>query len=168
VRPWPSVSRPSSSSCSSPALLLVEFPYYGWPLSLEHDCAGLLRDGVIPVLAHPERNLEVQEAPGRLHHVVRLGAVVQLTAASVDGRLGGEARACARALLAEGLAHVVASDAHAAWVREAGMTPAEGAVGDAGLWRWLVEEAPEALLAGDPLPPRTVATRRRRWWRGGR
>jgi protein-tyrosine phosphatase len=148
----------------NPRLLLIEFPYHGWPLSLERDCAALLRDDVVPVLAHPERNLEVQEAPGRLEQAVRLGAVVQLTAASVDGRLGEEARGCARTLLAGGLAHTVASDAHTAWVREAGLTRAEGSVGDAGMWRWLVEDAPAALLAGEPLPARPVAARRERRW----
>jgi protein-tyrosine phosphatase len=147
----------------NPALLLLEFPYYGWPITLGMQCAGLLREGIVPVIAHPERNLEVQERPGRLSEAVEMGAFVQLTAASVDGRLGKRARACSRALLEEGLAHVVASDAHTAHVREAGLSPAADAVGDPGLWRWLVEDAPAALLAGERVAPAPTVVRRRRW-----
>jgi protein-tyrosine phosphatase len=148
----------------NPGLLLVEFPYYGWPLALEPYCAALLRDGVVPVIAHPERNSEVQEAPGRLEEVVRLGGVVQLTAASIDGRLGRRAADCAWELLRRGLAQVIASDAHAPWLREAGMTAAVAAVGDPGLGRWLVEDAPAALLAGEAPSARPALPPRR--WRG--
>lgn len=150
----------------NPGLLLVEFPYEGWPLALASQCEELLADGVIPVIAHPERNEEVQATPWRLEGVVEIGAVVQITAASVDGRLGKRSASCARTLLESGLAHVLASDAHAAWVRGAGMSEALQAVGDAGLGRWLVADAPASLLAGEPLPERPQPRRRRSWWRG--
>lgn len=149
----------------NPRLLLLEFPYYGWPLSLPLQCEQLLADGVVPVIAHPERSEDVQEAPDLLEAVVELGAVVQLTAASVDGRLGRRAAACARTLLELGLAHVIASDAHAPWLRGAGMAKAVAAVGQPELGRWLVEDVPAALLAGDPLPPRPAVSHRRAWWR---
>ena len=60
----------------NPGLLLVEFPYYGWPARARALLCALLREGVVPVIAHPERNAEVQEAPGRLEAVVRLGGIV--------------------------------------------------------------------------------------------
>ena len=44
--------------------------------------------GFTVVLAHPERNADVQERPERLRELVETGAWIQLTAASVDGRLG--------------------------------------------------------------------------------
>ena len=40
------------------------------------------------VLAHPERNGDVQASPERLASLVERGMLVQLTAASLDGRLG--------------------------------------------------------------------------------
>jgi protein-tyrosine phosphatase len=138
----------------NPTCLLLEFPYYGWPLGLEDTVARLVREGTTPVIAHPERNAEVQAAPERLRPVVDAGALVQLTAASLDGRLGRGSRAAARALLQRNLAHLVASDAHAPWLREAGLSRVERAAGDSRLARWLVELVPAALVAGSPLPPR--------------
>jgi protein-tyrosine phosphatase len=138
----------------NPTCLLLEFPYYGWPLGLEDTVARLVREGTTPVIAHPERNADVQAAPERLRLVVDGGALVQLTAASLDGRLGRASRAAARALLQRNLAHLVASDAQAPWLREAGLSGVERAAGDSQLAHWLVELVPAALVAGSPLPPR--------------
>ena len=56
---------------------------------------------------------------------------------------------------------MLASDAHTPDVREAGLVAAVDALGDRGLARYLVEEAPAAIAAGEPVgsPP---ALRRRR------
>ena len=43
--------------------ILVETPYYGWPVELVEQLLGLRVAGFIPVLAHPERNAEVQQTP---------------------------------------------------------------------------------------------------------
>lgn len=74
--------------------LLVETPYHGWPLELEQRLFELRTQGFVPVLAHPERNRDVQERPERLEQLVAAGTLVQVTAASLDGRLGRQARAC--------------------------------------------------------------------------
>lgn len=146
----------------NPKLLLLEFPLYGWPLSLESVLRELGREGVRSVLAHPERNPEVQEDPGRLERLVELGALPQLTAAAVDGRMGKRQAKCAFALLERELAFLVASDAHAPGVREAGLSSARRAVGDEALGLWLTQEVPGALLAGAEIPERPAARRRRR------
>jgi protein-tyrosine phosphatase len=143
-------------------LLLLEFPYWGWPLALETRVWELRSTGIVPVLAHPERNPEVQERPERLGDVVEAGAVVQLTSASVDGRLGRQPAVCARALLELDLAHLVASDAHAPAVREAGLSGTGRALGYEALTRWLTEEVPQALLFGEDLPERPRTAKRRR------
>lgn len=145
----------------NPRLLLLEYPYYGQPLGLERECARLRLLGIVTVIAHPERNLSVQERPADLEDVVRAGAVVQLTAASVDGRLGRATAGCARRLLELELAHLIASDAHAPGVREAGMSQAAAAVGGGELARWLTSSVPAALLEGDELPARPAGLRRR-------
>src|SRR6266536_524716 len=44
----------------NPHYLLVETPYYGWPLALAGRLFSLRVAGLTPVLAHPERNAEVQ------------------------------------------------------------------------------------------------------------
>src|SRR5512144_1827701 len=104
--------------------LLVEFPYAGWPLGLAPLVGRLRGDGLRVVLAHPERNEEVQARPARLQEFADLGTLVQVTAASVDGRLGRRSQQAAFALLAGGLAHLLASDAHAPSLRAVGLSAA--------------------------------------------
>ncbi len=149
----------------NPGLLLLEFPYNGFPLGLAQVVWKLTASGIVAVIAHPERNAEVQERPGRLEDVVRAGGVVQLTAASVDGRLGKRPSRCSSQLLELGLAHLLASDAHSPGVREAGLSAAFEAVGDDALAHWLLNDVPAALIAGVDLPDRPVARRRSRLFR---
>jgi len=148
--------------------LLLEFPYYGWPLSLESTVFELGLEGVVPVLAHPERTAEVQSAPERLRPLVEAGALVQITAASLDGRLGHVSQRTAKELLRLGLAHVVASDAHASTLRRGGLASARESLGDDELSRYLTRSAPSAIAAGQPLPPRPAPVRKpRRLFRHG-
>jgi protein-tyrosine phosphatase len=76
---------------------------------------------------------------------------VQVTAASVDGRLGSEPRKCVQALLELGLVHVVASDAHVPALRQSGLAAAVEALGDAELARRLTVDNPRAIVAGSPV-----------------
>jgi protein-tyrosine phosphatase len=151
------------SVARSERYLLLEFPYSGWPSGLAETVYGLALRGFTTLLAHPERNRAVQADPGRLGEVVRLGALVQLTAASVDGRIGRSSQRAANRLLERGLAHVLASDAHTPDTRDAGLADAADALGDDGLAAYLTTEAPEAIIAGEtvPAPPRRAARRRR-------
>jgi hypothetical protein len=55
-------------------------------------------------------------------------------------------------LLKDGNAHVLASDAHGAAIREAGLADAVAALADADLARYLTEDVPAAIVAGDPIP----------------
>jgi protein-tyrosine phosphatase len=148
--------------------VLVEFPYYGWPLPLLSEVTRLRSFGVTAIIAHPERSSEIHVRPGRLGPLVDAGALVQLTAASVDGRLGGASRATAMRLLEMGLAHIVASDAHMPGTRAAGLSSAVAALGRGPLARWLTDDVPSAVLAGEAIPrrPPEPARRRRSWRRG--
>ncbi|HEX2045127.1 MAG TPA: CpsB/CapC family capsule biosynthesis tyrosine phosphatase [Gaiellaceae bacterium] len=142
--------------------LLLEFPYRGWPPYLSGSVVELVELGFVPVLAHPERNAAVRAAPERLGELVRLGALVQITAASLDGRLGRSSREAALRLLELRLAHVLASDAHTPEIRAAGLAAAADALGDAGLARYLTEEAPAAIVAGEAVAHPPPLRRRRR------
>lgn len=145
----------------NPAYLLLEFPYVGWPLGLPDEVFRLRASGVTPVVGHPERNTEVQREPERLRPLVEGGALVQLTAASVDGRLGRRCRDAAFGLLDAELAHLVASDGHGPAIREVGLSAAAAAVADRRLAEWLVEGVPGAIADGDPLPERPASAPRR-------
>jgi len=149
----------------NPSLLLVETPYVGWPLDLGERLFRLRAAGITPVLAHPERNAEVQARPELLESLVSSGALTQLTAAALDGREGRRAKHCALTLLERGLAHLIASDAHAPQIREVGMSAAARELGDGALARWLTLEVPQAIVEGGAVPPRPGSARPRRRFR---
>jgi protein-tyrosine phosphatase len=144
--------------------LLVETPYVGWPLDLAQRLFPLQLSGFTPVIAHPERNVDVQSRPELLRPLVERGVLVQVTAASLDGRLGRSSARAARGLVAAGLAHLIASDAHAPRVRGAGLSSAASVLGDNRLARWLVHDVPLAIIGGSDLPHRPApAVRHRRF-----
>jgi protein-tyrosine phosphatase len=134
--------------------VLVETPYHGWPPELAEQLLELRFAGFTPVLAHPERNAEVQGAPSLLAPFVHGGTLVQVTAASLDGRLGAGPRETAFHLVETGHAHMVASDAHTPDVRAVGMRSAADALGGAALAEWLTSDLPRALVERRSLPPR--------------
>ncbi|MBA2359208.1 MAG: tyrosine protein phosphatase [Actinobacteria bacterium] len=150
----------------NPSYLLVECPYYGWPLDLPDRLFRLRLAGITPVFAHPERNGEVQADPDRLEGLVESGTLVQVTAASLDGRLGRSSREAGLRLVERGLAQLIASDAHHPGVRAIGMSAAVEAVGDEELAAWLTSAVPRAILDDGPLPPRPEGKPRRRGWFG--
>jgi protein-tyrosine phosphatase len=149
----------------NPAFLLLETPYLGWPLGLEETLLQLRVRGFEVLLAHPERNTEVQEDPGRLTRLVEAGTLVQLTAASVDGRLGPNAQRTSLRLIDLGLAHVIACDAHAPKVRRIGLQAAVRELGDPELADWMTNVVPAAIVSGSEIPQRPQGGRRsgRRW-----
>jgi protein-tyrosine phosphatase len=144
--------------------LLLEFPYSGWPPGLEETVYGLGLRGFVAVLAHPERNRAVQSHPRRLAEAVRMGALVQVTAASLDGRIGRSSQKAAQRLLELGLVHLLASDAHTPDIRDAGLADAAEAAGDQALARFLTVDAPTAIVAGEPVPHPPRKVQRRRYW----
>ncbi|HEX3237672.1 MAG TPA: CpsB/CapC family capsule biosynthesis tyrosine phosphatase [Gaiellaceae bacterium] len=134
--------------------LLLEVPYRGWPFAFESAVMRLLELGVTPLLAHPERNPEVQDRPDRVRGVVEAGALVQVTAASIEGSRDRAAQAAARRLLDLGFVHVIASDSHGPHIARQGMAEAAAALDDPVLARYLTVDVPGAIAAGEPVPAR--------------
>ena len=145
----------------NPRYLLVETPYLGWPLDIGDRFFELRASGITPVLAHPERNADVQQRPELLEPLVSTGTLVQVTAGSLDGRLGRRAQSSVAALLQRELVHLVASDGHAPSVRAIGMRAAADSLGDDALARWLTVEMPRAIVDDTPLPLRPESKRKR-------
>ena len=64
--------------------LLVELPYMGLPARLEEIIFQVQARGLVPILAHPERNADLLRRPERLRALVERGMLVQVTAASLE------------------------------------------------------------------------------------
>jgi protein-tyrosine phosphatase len=144
----------------NPRYLLIEFPYSGWPLRLPDDVDRLVAAGIVPVLAHPERNSAVAEEPRALGRMVDAGALVQLTASSISGAYGKRVRTVAQALLDGGLVHLIASDVHRLNPRRVGLAAAAESISDRALAHWLVADVPAAMVNNTPMPPRPFSPSR--------
>jgi protein-tyrosine phosphatase len=136
--------------------LLVETPYGELPVRFEDLLFRLSVRGFRILLAHPERSRTFQRDPRRLRTLVDHGVLLQVTALSLSStERRSRSRRLARALVSEGLAHVIASDAHGGHIPRTGLLGGvEAAARLAPLRaRWMVTDAPAAILAGEPLPP---------------
>lgn len=119
--------------------------------------------GIVPVLAHPERNQRLMAQPELVAELVGQGTVMQLTAMSITGRFGRSAKKAADELLRRGLAHVVASDAHRPDKRPALLGEARASIardyGEARAQTLFVDN-PRRIIDGEevdvaaPAPPR--------------
>jgi protein-tyrosine phosphatase len=145
--------------------LLVETPYGPLPPRFDDLMFILTVRGYRLVLAHPERNPTFQSDPKRLIELVGRGVVIQITAQALLAPRRSQSRRMATALIREGLADVLASDAHSAVSPRPPLLAEAYAVAstiDARQARLMVEDAPAAILAGEPLPQQPKRQPRRR------
>lgn len=130
---------------------LVEFRPHSIPANSEAFLTSFLDAGLVPVIAHPERNAWFMGHPEVLYPLVRRGVLLQITAASLTGGLGPQARDFSSYLLRHDLAHVIASDAHDLSDRPAALSRAVSLAADlVGEERavTMVTTVPEAIIAG--------------------
>ena len=107
----------------------------------------LAEDGVTPVISHPERNAMVQKDPGLLGRFREAGALFQVTAMSLTGAFGAETKKFTLAMLKDGFADFIASDAHSSQWRPPVLSKArrvaEGILGPRALTLFM---GPEGLF----------------------
>ncbi len=92
--------------------VLVELDFHQWAPYTEEAFFQLQMAGYIPVLAHPERQANIQQSPERLERLVEGGALSEVTAGSLLGDFGDRAQGSAEDLVRRGLVHFIASDGH--------------------------------------------------------
>ncbi len=135
--------------------LLIETPYGELPMRLEEMLFRLTAQGFRVLLAHPERSPGFRKNPQRLRALVARGTLVQVTAGSLAGPpRHSRSRSFAMQLVREGLAHVIASDAHGGDIARAGMSAGLAVAAELAPRRaeWMVTDAPAAILSGEALP----------------
>jgi protein-tyrosine phosphatase len=94
------------------AAVLLEFYESSFPLRLDPLLCQLRRQGLTPVIAHPERYRALWENPGILDRLLDLGAVALLDIAALVGKYGRQPQRCAESLLEQGAYQAACSDAH--------------------------------------------------------
>ncbi len=91
--------------------LLIEMPD-GQFVELGETAARLRRDGVRPILAHPERHPEFLQDEGRIEELIRAGCLVQVSARSVTHPSSRRDERALRDWFKRGVVHVLGSDGH--------------------------------------------------------
>jgi protein-tyrosine phosphatase len=94
--------------------VLVEVVRDTRPEFFERVTSKLERDGLAPVLAHPERAAALWRDATPLDAARAAGALVQVVAPSLGGSIGSDVHRTAWELVESGTADIVASDAHRA------------------------------------------------------
>ena len=92
--------------------ILIEFDDYLPRRAAGEALLNLQEAGVVPIITHPERNGYFLSHPEELRRLVQWGCFVQVTALALLGGFGRRSLRFAHQAITEGLAHIVASDAH--------------------------------------------------------
>lgn len=94
------------------AYVLVEPPHHVAPARLEELFFSILLAGYVPVLTHPERFSWIESKYEVIERLAARGVWMQITSGSLAGRFGRGPRYWAERMLAAGLMHILATDAH--------------------------------------------------------
>lgn len=92
--------------------ILTEFYFDEAPEHMNAWLAGLTAQHYTPVIAHPERYEALQHDLRLAEYWFRQGYLLQLNKGSVLGSFGTRVQRTAHHLLAQGAAHLIATDAH--------------------------------------------------------
>lgn len=118
-------------------VLLLELPHSHIPPGTEKLLHWLATQQILPLIAHPERNRELQAEPARISLLRSAGCLFQLTAASLTGEMGEKPQQLAKEWIKNKVFHIVASDAHSCLRRPPRMAEA----------RKLITELTDAVYA---------------------
>lgn len=110
--PDPDLSDPRLHLADTP-FVLVEWPRMQIPPQTGGVVNRLVANGVVPVIAHPERYLGMTQQIQLAGEWRRGGAVLQVNHASLCGRYGRDAEIAASRLLRRGWVDVLSTDFHA-------------------------------------------------------
>lgn len=139
--------------------VLLEMPVAVIPSALDRILFDLLSSGILPILAHPERNEHVQRDVSLVAGWHRAGAAIQVDAESLFGIWGRRAEHISMSMLRRGLVNALASDAHSCDRRpprlRAAVDLAQEQIGEQA--QILVTEGPAALLQGKRIDLKAVS-----------
>ncbi|HET8797659.1 MAG TPA: CpsB/CapC family capsule biosynthesis tyrosine phosphatase [Thermoanaerobaculia bacterium] len=135
--------------------VLIELAANSVPPHFEQPLYRAQLEGWTLILAHPERNLVLQERPDLAVELAGRGVKLQITAGSLLGEFGSAARRAAETFLDRGIVHFLATDAHNTGKRPPRMRAAAELLGQrygAELAAALTVENPRAVLENRVLP----------------
>jgi protein-tyrosine phosphatase len=134
--------------------MLVEPNEAYLPQQLQNALEELISLGIVPILAHPERNPLLRRRVDLLEDWISLGCLSAITGNSLLGFWGGEIRKATETILRAGLAHFIVSDGHDPSSRPVVLSEALAAAGKligAKQAHGLVWSNPSSVVQGDAI-----------------
>lgn len=135
---------------------LVEFPFQSDGEQETRILRTLCKEGLRPIVAHPERYDYVQYDPELLNRWYRMGCLMQVNRGSLLGRFGPRIQVMADEIVSRNFAAVVASDAHSPRHRTPWMMDVRKLLireYSPACARTLLLQNPIRILKDDPIPP---------------
>jgi len=160
---------PRKFSINGLGWLLVEFSDMMIFPNTEEIFARLQGAGMGVIVTHPERNWLLRKDIDRLRRWVEAGAYLQVTGGSLLGTFGSDARKFSEDLMAGGLVHFLASDAHDLDRRSTRLDVVRDHVADQYGEEYaeaLLTTHPQAVIEGRALHPGALEPpeKARRWY----
>lgn len=93
-------------------VILLEMPHSNVPPGSEQLVKWLINKNILPIIAHPERNRDVQKDSSAIKPFIKMGCLMQITASSLLGGFGDMSLTRSKELLEMGVVQFIASDAH--------------------------------------------------------
>lgn len=142
----PAGELPFLGSYDNKKVLLLELPHSHIPPGTDKIIGWLLKQNVLPMIAHPERNKDILRKFEKVEPLIELGCLFQVTAGSVCGQFGEGAQERAEQLLERNVVTVLATDAH-----HVDRRPANLSAGQVAAALIVGDEAARALVHATPL-----------------
>ncbi|TSI11337.1 tyrosine-protein phosphatase [Lysinibacillus sp. BW-2-10] len=99
-------------SLANSKYILIELPSNTVPLYTTMVIHQICGEGLVPIIAHPEKNKAIFEKPALLENLIRHRALAQITAGSIAGHYGRSIQKFSLELIEANFIHVYGSDAH--------------------------------------------------------
>lgn len=97
--------------------MLIEFDFAAHPHRINARLQDIRQNGIIPIVAHPERYECIQDAPYIAEAWLKSGCLLQCNKGSFLGSFGRHAEIAAHFMLEHRMISFIASDAHRATIR---------------------------------------------------
>ncbi|MBR1511242.1 MAG: hypothetical protein IJ858_06470 [Acidaminococcaceae bacterium] len=141
---------------------LMEMPSLMLPPNLEDMIYELQLMDIVPVLAHPERQMQLMQEPEKLLKLLQKGCVAQSNGGSLTGVFGPKAHEKVHMLIDHQMISFMGSDAHNLKHRNTNLKDAREKIvkhwGEATATE-LLETKPRYILENKELPPALYADR---------
>ena len=147
---------------------LMELPFGELPIYTESVIFQLMAAGYTPVIAHPERQFNIQKNPQLLYDLIAKGVLTQCNIGSLSARYGRASQKCVRTLIAAQAAHIFASDLHAVPSKQVhplseGFDQLKDLAGEQQALN-MVKGVPAQIIAGENISVATPKQPKKRSW----